>query len=30
MNLVYRMIADLDVLNKTGEDRCPPEYVART
>jgi hypothetical protein len=30
MALLNRMIADLDVLNKSGEDRCPPEYLART
>jgi hypothetical protein len=30
MALVNRMVADLDHLNKTGEDRCPPEYLART
>jgi hypothetical protein len=30
MALVNKMIGDLDVLNKLGEDRCPPEYLART
>lgn len=30
MDLVNRMVADLNVLNKSGEDRCPPEYLART
>ncbi len=29
MALVNRTIADLDLLNKTGEDTCPPEYLAR-
>ena len=28
--LVERMIADLSRLNVTGEDHCPPEYLART
>lgn len=30
LDLVNRMIADLNELNKSGEDRCPPEYLART
>lgn len=30
MDLVNRMVADLNALNKSGEDRCPPEYLART
>jgi len=30
MTLLNRMIEDLNVLNKTGQDRCPPEYLART
>jgi hypothetical protein len=30
MALLNRMIADLDELNKSGDDRCPPEYLART
>lgn len=29
MALLNRMIADLDLLNRTGEDTCPPEYLAR-
>lgn len=29
MALVNRMITDLDLLNTTGEDTCPPEYLAR-
>jgi len=29
-DLVNRMIEDLDLLNKTGKDTCPPEYLART
>lgn len=28
--LVNRMINDLDELNKSGVDRCPPEYLAKT
>lgn len=28
--LLNRMIADLDALNRSGQDRCPPEYLART
>jgi hypothetical protein len=28
--LLNRMIADLDALNKSGEDKCPPEYMAQT
>ncbi|NQX93999.1 MAG: nuclear transport factor 2 family protein [Erythrobacter sp.] len=28
--LVNRMIEDLDLLNKTGNDTCPPEYLARS
>ncbi|MEH6590550.1 MAG: nuclear transport factor 2 family protein [Halioglobus sp.] len=28
--LLNRMIDDLDVLNKTGDDNCPPEYLARS
>jgi len=28
--LVNRMVDDLNVLNETGEDRCPPEYLGRT
>ena len=30
LELINRMISDLAVLNKSGEDRCPPEYLART
>lgn len=30
IDLLNRMIADLDALNKSGEDRCPPEYLARS
>ena len=30
MDLLNRMIGDLDALNRNGEDRCPPEYLART
>lgn len=30
MNLVNQMIADLDLQNKSGDDRCPPEVLART
>lgn len=30
MDLLNRMIADLDALNKSGEDRCPPDYLARS
>ena len=30
LQLVNRMIADLDALNRSGVDRCPPEYLART
>jgi len=30
MKLVNRMIRDLSELNKSGNDRCPPEYLART
>lgn len=30
MDLLNRMIADLDALNQSGEDRCSPEYLART
>lgn len=30
MALVNRMAADLNALNTSGEDRCPPEYLART
>ena len=30
LELLNRMIADLDLLNKSGEDHCPPEYLART
>ena len=28
--LLNRMIEDLDLLNLSGEDNCPPEYLART
>ena len=28
--LLHRMIDDLDELNKSGNDKCPPEYLART
>ena len=28
--LIDRMVDDLNALNLTGEDRCPPEYLART
>lgn len=28
--LVNKMVDDLGELNRTGEDRCPPEYLART
>lgn len=28
--LVNRMIGDLDLQNKSGDDRCPPEVLART
>lgn len=28
--LVNRMASDLDALNKSGHDRCPPEFLART
>ncbi len=30
MALVNRMIKDLSELNKSGNDRCPPDYLART
>lgn len=30
LDLVNRMIEDLNVLNKNGNDHCPPEYLART
>ena len=30
IQLLGKMIADLDVLNKTGEDDCPPEYLAQS
>lgn len=30
MALVNRMIADLGTLNSSGDDRCPPELLART
>ncbi|MEO1488248.1 MAG: ester cyclase [Pseudomonadota bacterium] len=30
MALLNRMIADLDLLNKSGEDTCPPEFLERT
>lgn len=30
MALVNRMIKDLSALNESGDDRCPPEYLART
>lgn len=29
-DLVNRMIEDLDLLNKSGNDTCPPEYLARS
>lgn len=28
--VVNRMVADLNALNKSGEDNCPPEYLAKT
>ncbi len=28
--LIDRMVQDLNALNQTGEDHCPPEYLART
>lgn len=30
LELLDMMIDDLDLLNKSGEDNCPPEYLART
>lgn len=30
LDLVNLMVDDLNELNKTGEDRCPPEFLART
>ena len=30
LELLNRMIADLDSLNKSGNDRCPPELLAKT
>ena len=30
LHLLDMMIQDLDLLNKSGEDNCPPEYLART
>jgi len=30
LELIDRMVADLDELNRTGEDRCPPEVLRRT
>ncbi|MEM8923825.1 MAG: ester cyclase [Actinomycetota bacterium] len=30
MALVNRMVADLSELNRTGDDRCPPDVLART
>ncbi|MEH6583109.1 MAG: nuclear transport factor 2 family protein [Halioglobus sp.] len=30
LQLVNRMIQDLDLLNISGEDKCPPEYLAKT
>lgn len=30
LRLLDTMIEDLDLLNKSGEDNCPPEYLART
>ena len=30
LDLLDMMIQDLDLLNKSGEDNCPPEYLART
>lgn len=30
LDLLERMIGDLDHLNMTGEDHCPPEFLART
>ena len=30
MDLVNQMIADLDLQNKSADDRCPPEVLART
>ncbi len=30
LGLINEMIADLSQLNKSGEDQCPPEYLART
>ncbi|MEM7220665.1 MAG: nuclear transport factor 2 family protein [Pseudomonadota bacterium] len=30
LSLIDRMVDDLSALNLSGEDRCPPEYLART
>ena len=30
LELLNRMIQDLDLLNLSGDDNCPPEYLART
>lgn len=30
LGLLNRMIEDLDLLNLSGDDNCPPEYLART
>ena len=30
LELLDRMIADLDLLNKSGDDHCPPEYLQKT
>jgi len=30
LELVNRMVRDLSVLNASGDDNCPPEYLART
>lgn len=30
LKLLNHMVADLDALNRSGQDRCPPEYLART
>lgn len=30
LDLIERMVADLSELNQTGNDRCPPEFLART
>ena len=30
LTLVNRMVQDLEVLNQTGDDNCPPSYLAKT